>query len=206
MLKRLYQNHRDLFEKTDGFFENNIILQRGMLIAPIIIVCTNVLNSLILSIAFFVITSFTVLISSFISQKVPYTIRVIIYTIIASIIFIPTTYVLNYIFPNTIFKLEIFIPLLVINSGIVIKSETRFHSMKKNKMIISLCMYGLGFLVVSCLVGGIREFLGSGTILGEPLFWHYKIPVMLYPFSGFMLVGIISALYKKLNYYLKSKS
>lgn len=205
MFRKFYQNYKDKFEKLDGFFEKNIILQRGMVIAPIIIICTNLMNGLILSIAFFVITTLTVLMSSFITKKVPYTIRVILYTMMASLIFIPTACVLDVIFPNTIFNLEIFLPLLVTNSAIVIKSETRFHYMNKGKMILNLIMYGLGFLVVACLVGGLREFLGNGTLLGEPLFWAYKIPAILYPFSGFILVGVIAALYKKLHFHLKSK-
>lgn len=205
MLRSFYQKHRDKFDKTDGFLEKNIILQRGMVIAPIIVVCTNLLNGLILSIAFFVITTLTVLMASFITKKVPYTIRVILYTMIASLIFIPTSVALDIIFPNTIFKLEIFLPLLVTNSAIVIKSETRFHDMGKGKMFLSLFMYGLGFLIVACLVGGIREFLEKGTLLGEPFFWDYKIPTMIYPFSGFILLGVMAAFYKKINLYLKRK-
>ncbi|MEG0895359.1 MAG: Rnf-Nqr domain containing protein, partial [Oscillospiraceae bacterium] len=153
MKKTFYLRHKSFFDKFDGLFLHNPVLARGLVVSPVIVASYSLKNSMILGIGFMIITFFTVIISSFISKKIPYTVRIILYTLIASIIFIPTAMLLDYIYPDSIFKLGIFLPLLIANSLIGVKSESRFHKHKKGEMVLDVLCNVIGFFAVIVAVG-----------------------------------------------------
>ena len=98
-----------------------------------------------------------------------------------------------------VYKLGIYLPLLVTNSLIVQKSETRFRKApSKGKMVLDLLLQMVGFTIVACLVGAIRELLGRGTL------WGYQIgmeiaPAVLLPFAGFMMIAFLSAIVNRIK-------
>ena len=87
-MRNFYQKHRSRWELYDQFLLGNPILERGLVLAPIVVTCTTLANALALSAAFAVITIFTILFSYFIPKKLPYTIRVILNAAIAALLFI----------------------------------------------------------------------------------------------------------------------
>lgn len=202
MRKTFYLKHKKAFGLFNGLFLGNTVLERGLVLAPVVVASYTYENSLILGLSFMLITFFTVLISSFVSKKIPYSVRIIIYTLLACGIFVPTAMLMDFMFPETVFKLGVFLPLLVANSLIVVKSESRFHKRKISHMIIDLVCHMLGFFFVIVLVGVIREFLGSGTFMGTVVNDMIKAPAIMYPFSGFIIVGFLAAIIKKVQYKL----
>ncbi|WMJ23803.1 Rnf-Nqr domain containing protein [Paludicola sp. MB14-C6] len=204
MKKTFYLRHKKSFEKFNGLLLGNTVLERGLVLSPVIVASYNYQNSIILGISFVMITFFTVLLSSFIPKKIPYTIRSIFYTLIACAIFIPTAMWMDSIYPEQVFKLGIFLPLLVANSLIVVKSESRFHKHKKGMMIVDLLCHTIGFFLVIVLVGTIREIIGNGTLMGQAISLPFKVPAIIYPFSGFILVGFLAALVKRIKYKLEN--
>ena len=171
-----------------------------------IVASYNCQYSLLLGLSFVLITFATVLISSFIPKKIPYTIRIILYTLIACGVFVPTAMLMDRLFPDTLFKVGIFLPLLVANSLIVVKSESRFHKQKRGRMILDLFCNTLGFLWVIVLVGFLREWIGSGSLFGNPVPGMFTVPAVLMPFSGFIIVGFLAALVKRLRYLAETPS
>lgn len=203
MRKTFYQKHKVQFDRLNGLFLGNTVLERGLVLSPVVVASYNYKNSMILGLGFIIITFFTVLISSFVSKKIPYTIRTILYTLIACLIFIPTGLLIEAIYPESLFKLGVFFPLLVANSLIVVKSESRFHKKSKGHMIIDLLCHTIGFFFVIVLVGIIRELLGSGTFMGEPVKQVViTAQAVLLPFSGFILVGFLAAIVKNIKFRL----
>lgn len=193
-----YEKHKSFLQKIDGLFLGNTVLERGLVVAPVIVVSTSLKNSLTIAAAYAVITFLTVLCTSFLPKKLPYTIRVILCVLFASIVYIPVAYFLEKTFPLTVYEVGIFLPLLAVNSLIVRKSETRFFTQKRSAMVLDLICSIVGFMLVICLIGTVRELLGSGTIWDVPLSEH-KLPGILFPFSGFILVGFCSAALQKLR-------
>ncbi len=204
MFKAFYKRNKKFFKKYDSIITNNTVLIEGLVIAPVIVGANTFLNGLILAISFMVITFLTVFISSFIPKSIPYTIRVIMYTLIASLIFIPTAIILDKTFPEQIYKVGIFLPLMVTNSLIVTKSETRFFRESKIHMFLDLLNHTIGFFAVIIIVGAIRETLGNNTFMGNPVNIPFKLSILMLPYGGFVLVGFLSALIHKFNSYLKS--
>ncbi len=201
-MSRFYEKHKSVMDKIDGLFLGNTVLERGLVVSPVIVAATTLQNSVILAIAYAVITFLTVFCTSFIPKRLPYTIRVIIYVIFASLVYIPTAWLLSLWMPYGVFSVGIFLPLLVANSLIVRKSETRFFAQKKPAMLLDLLCSVAGFVWVICLVGAVREVLGNGTMLGVPVL-DWKIPGLLFPFAGFILIGFLAAVMQKLRNALK---
>ena len=69
-------------------------------------------------------------------------------------------------------------------------------------MLLDLLCSVAGFEWVICLVGAVREILGNGTMLGVPVL-DWKIPGLLFPFAGFILIGFLAAVMQKLRNALK---
>ncbi len=206
MLRKFYQEHRSTVNKFDAVLLNNPVLERGLVIAPVIVAANSLKNALSLGVAFAVITFFTIAISYFIPKGIPYTIRVIGNAIIASLLFIPSTMLVERMLPGSTQNLGIYLPLLVTNSLIIQKSESRFHKMKYPSMLLQLLCNTAGFFLVVTVVGSIREILGNGSIFGVSIEgFPFKAPIFLLPCMGFMLVGFFAAGVKKLVFFLNSK-
>lgn len=204
MIRRFYQNHRATIEKYDQFLLNNPVLERGLVVAPIIVTCNTLGNACALSIAFAFITLLAVALTFFIPRKIPYTLRVIVNAILASLLFIPAVLLLQRFFPESIFNLGIYLPLLVTNSLIVQKSESRYHQEKFSVMLLQLLAAAAGFALAACLVGGFREAFGKGTLMGRPLEeLSFTIPALSLPFAGFLIVGFLAAGLQKLRNFLR---
>ncbi len=191
------------FERLEGFLTQNTVLERGLVIAPVIVAANTLNNALALGISFTVITLLTLLIASFVPKHLSYTIRVILYVITACIIFIPTAKVMNHLFTESIFKVGIFLPLLVTNSLIVTKSETRFLRKPRLMMLLDVFCHVIGFFMVIVLVGVIREILGNGTLMGNAINMPIHFAVLMLPFGGFITVGFLSALLQRIHLYLQ---
>lgn len=202
MIRRFYQKHKHTLTLFDGFFLNNTVLERGLVIAPIIVAGNTMKNAVMLSIAFVIITFFTVLVSSFIPKKLPYTIRAIMHTVLAAILFIPVSYFLQGYFPEAVYKAGIFLPLLVTNSLIVSKGESRFFKKTRGVMAVDLLSHVLGFSLVACIVGTIREILGSGSFWEIPLGLGETAPMLMFPLAGFILLGFLAAALQKFRLYV----
>lgn len=204
MLNRFYQTHKEKLQKFNGLLMSNPIMERGFILAPVIVASYNTQNSVALGIGFAVITFITVMLSSFISRRIPYTIRTILYALLACVVFVPTAMLIERLLPGSLYSLGVFLPLLVANSLIVVKSESRFHRHGFGYMTIDVASHAAGFFLAIVLVGLIREVLGSGTVFGITVNGLFTAPAVLMPFSGFILVGLLAAVSKRIRMYLEN--
>jgi len=182
-----------------GVFLSNTVLERGLVLAPVVVMGTGLKNAVAISIVFTIITFFGVLISRTIPDSVPYVLKAIINTMIAAGLFIPASMLIRYIFPDIIVVLGIFLPILVTNSLVVQKSGSRFHKENMTDMILDLGSHILGFNLVICLVGLVREFLGTGMIWGRLVSGAFDIPALSLPFSGFIIIGFFAAAMQRIK-------
>lgn len=204
MLARFYHKHREKLEHLDQFLLGNPILERGLVLAPIVVTCTSMKNAAILSGAFASITILTILITYFIPKKLPYTIRVILNAAVASLIFVPLSMLILRWEPDALYSLGVYLPLLTTNSLIVQKSESRYHHERLPVMLIQLATACLGFAATAAVTGAIREIFGKGQFCGEAVsFVSHTTPALLLPFSGFVLLGFLAAALQKLRLHLE---
>ena len=177
---------------ADGLFRQNIVLMSGLVTAPIIVAATTLQRALVLTLSFFAISYFSILICRFIPRKIVYTVRILLYTIVAAALFIPTVLGLRYLFPDTTKEVMLYIELTVVNSLILAKTESRFYLEPYGRMAVDALIYIAGYAMAAFAAGFVREILSYGTILGfhvcEPI-----VPSAKSPFFGFILVGIFAA-------------
>jgi len=195
----LYQKNKKLFTRFEGLFFSNTVLERGLVVATVVVMGNTLKNAVALTLVFSILTFLTVCITYFVPRKIPYTFRVIIHSIISAIIFIPTSLFVNFLIRDIIFSLGIFMPLLVINSLIIGVSSARFHKKKFIPMLVDLFSHFLGFAVVICLVAILREIFGLGTVWGISVPFITGSTAFLLPFSGFIIVGIFAAILQKIK-------
>ncbi len=170
-----------------------------MVISPVIICGDTLRNAEALAMAFTSITLLSVLISSFTPKKLPYAVKIIIYAVISSLIYIPVRMAAQEFFPGIITRIGIYFPLLAVNSLIVVQTETKFFRMKRLKMIPTLLFYVAGFDAVILITAFIRELLAYGTINNRMVDADTLISGLSQPFGGFIFLGLLCGLYRALR-------
>lgn len=183
---------------ADGLFRQNIALMSGLVTAPIIVASTSAQRALVLVMSFFLISYLSILICRFIPRKLIYSFRILFYTIVAAILFIPTAILLNRFFPQTTSDVLIYIELAVVNSLLLAKTETRFYLKPFGEMAVDALIFIAGYAIASFAVGFVREILAFGTLFGfrlcDPL-----MPAAKSPFFGFILLGVFAALCRAIS-------
>ncbi|MBR6983627.1 Rnf-Nqr domain containing protein [Ruminococcus sp. XPD3002] len=183
----------------EGLWNDNTVLSAFMVISPVIICGDTLRNALALIYAFSAITFVSVLISSFVPQRLPYAAKIMIYAVISSIVFIPAKLAAQEFFPGVVERIGIYFPLLAVNSLIVFQTEARFFRMKKSRMMISLISYILGFDAVMLITAFIRELFAYGTINSRMVDMDTLISGLGLPFGGFIFLGLFSGIFRKLR-------
>ncbi len=192
---------RDLL---DGLAKQNVVLMTGIVNAPVIIAATTFKKGVVIAIAFALISFFTIFTCSFVSKRIVYTLRVIIYVLVGSVYYIPTVILLEEIFPLTVELIGIYMPLIITNALIFSKTESRFYLENRLKMIIDVSFFIIGFSVICILTGAARELICFGSIGGIKLL-DISVAAFEAPFGGFIMVGVMSGLFRALYNYLRNR-
>lgn len=176
----------------DGLFRQNIVLTSGLVTAPIIVAATTAERAAVLSLSFFMISYLTILICRVIPRRLVYTVRIILYALVAAVVFIPTALLLELLFPETAMSVMLYIEIIVVNSLVLAKTESRFYLIPFSSMAIDSLVYIAGYAIVAFAVGIIRELLTYGTLFGFYV-GSAVMPAAKSPFFGFFLVGLFAA-------------
>lgn len=182
------------FSAIDGLFRRNAVLAEGMVIAPIVVCCDTLPKALILSLAFACITFLSVSIASFFPKSIPYALRIILYAITSALIYIPVAMLCSYL---NFAVIGMYLPLLTVNSFVVLHSELYFYKLQKRLLLPALFLHIAGFCLTAVIIGLVREILAYGTICGRVV----DVPVLMQglsaPWAGFILLGILCAVHRK---------
>ena len=149
---------------------------------------------------FTAVTFLSLLISSFVPRNIVYAVRIILYTFIAALVYVPVYIIANQLFPSDLAQMGVFAPLLITNSFIISKSEVKFFREKRSKMFTDIIFYILGYDVAVILYSAVRELLSGGSLMGS----IYGIPTVMPMFSttagGLILLGFCAALFRAVIY------
>ena len=184
------------YEFTKGLWETIPPFRLVLGLCPVLAVTTSGINGIGMGLATTFVLVFSNIFVSLLRKFIPSQVRIASFiVIIASFVVIVELVMQAYFFP--LFKvLGIFIPLIVVNCIILGRAEA-FAS--KNGPIMSMADglgMGLGFTISLFVIGSLREFLGSGTLLGLNVLWSSYEPFafMLKPPGAFVALGILLAL------------
>jgi electron transport complex protein RnfE len=190
-------------EFTKGLWETIPPFRLVLGLCPTLAVTTSGINGIGMGLATTFVLVFSNIFVSLLRKFIPSQVRIASFiVIIASFVVIVELAMQAWFYP--LFKvLGIFIPLIVVNCIILGRAEA-FAS--KNGPVMSLADglgIGLGFTISLFVIGSIREFLGSGTLLGINVLWSSYEPFtfMLKPPGAFVALGILLALMNLISRY-----
>jgi len=151
----------------EGLWNNNAVLVQMLGLCPLLAVSNTVINALGLGLATIVVLLISNASISLIRNIVRPEIRLPVFVLIIAAAVTSTELIMHAWFFELYQILGIFIPLIVTNCAIIARAEA-FAS--KNTILPSLydgLMMGIGFTLVLVVLGGMRELLGSGTLLAQ---------------------------------------
>lgn len=204
------QTNKKLLSRISGLFFRNPTIMCQLSIAPIIVIGVSLYNALLISLAMFLVTTPTLMCVSLIGHKLKKQYTTMIYLLISSLFYVPTSFLIKTFFSDGIETLGIYLPMIVINSIIIIRSKGFANKNKIHWVFLDSLVYVIVFFIETCLISIIREVFGSGKIYGYDLNLTFTVPAFLLPFSGFILIGLLAAvmqiIYNNRSKYYKNKN
>ena len=194
--KEEFQNILTILKR---FITQNPVLIFGLSLGPIVAISQSLKAGVSISVAFAIIIIPVVTIIGYIPTKLSKSLRVVISALLSSMFFIPAFWFAQTIFPEVQDKVVVFLPLMVVNPIInscskeAAKGRFPLHSFLKGVET------AVGFAIVMCLVSLFRELFGNGTIWDKIVFEDGGNIAFLLPFSGFIILGFLSAGVKMLS-------
>ena len=182
-------------EFVKGIWRENPVLKLVLGLCPALAVTTSLINGIAMGLAASFVLVMSNVVVSLISGLIPKKVRIPCFIIvIASFVTVVDLVMHAYLFALWE-ELGLFIPLIVVNCVILGRAEA-FAS--KNGIIYSLADglgMGLGFTLALGALGGVREIIGNGTLLGFPLFGPDFPPLLvaILPPGAFIFLGLFLA-------------
>jgi len=182
---------------TKGFFTENPVLVLALGLCPALAVTTSVENGLGMGGAATVVLVCSSIIISIIKKLVPASIRIPIFIVIIASFVTMVHMTINAYLPALSESLGLFIPLIVVNCIILGRAEAYASKNDVVKSGIDALGMGIGFTIALLIMSVIRELLGTGNLLGYPVFQLMGIKgfqgsiMMILPPGGFLTMGLI---------------
>ena len=176
-------------------FENPTFVQLlGM--CPTLATTTSVKNGVGMGLSATAVLILSNMLISLLRKLIPDKVRIAAYIVIIAAFVTIVEMCLKAYVPDIAQQLGIFIPLIVVNCIILARAEA-FAS--KNGVIASAldgAGMGLGFTCALTLISAVREFFGSGSILGYEIYGETITPMAIIgmPPGGFIVLGLLIAL------------
>lgn len=190
----------------DGLFKQNIVFMSGLLVAPVIACANTLMKSLAVCMVFSLVSFLTILGCRAVPRKIAYTLRVIIYCLAASLIYIPVMLFTRSLFgEQLVASAGVYLPILVTNSLILSKTESRFYGEPMNDMILDSAVFILGFDISCIFIGTLRELIANSTLGGLYIPMPFTVPALETTFGGFLTVGVFAGLFRGIYNRRKAK-
>jgi electron transport complex protein RnfE len=188
---------------ANGVFRENPLLILMIGLCSALAVTTEVVNGIGMGISMTFVLLMSELVISTFRKLIPDSIRIPIFIIVIAAFTTVIDYVLKAWFPELSKAMGVFIPLIVVNCIIMGRVEGFASKQPLTNVIADSLGMGLGYTWVLVGISGVRELLGSGTLLGAQVFPDSYVPILFFilPPGGFF----VFALFISLNLYIKSR-
>ncbi len=192
---------------SKGFIKENPVFILLLGLCPALGVTTSAINGFGMGLATTFVLLMSNLVVSSIKSFIPDKVRIPSFIIIIASFVTIVQLVMEGFIPDLYESLGLFIPLIVVNCLVLGRAEAFASKNNILSSIIDGLGMGLGFTFALTLLGGVRELLGSGTLLGYDLgiFPLDKDgnPIVMLVFvlapGAFLALGYLVAMIKKLT-------
>ena len=181
---------------TPIFSDNPIALQ-VLGICSALAVTSKLETSLVMCAAVIFVLALSNATISFIRHHIPSSIRIIVQmTVIASLVILVDEILKAYMYEISK-DMTVFVGLIITNCIVMGRAEGFAMKNSVKASFLDGIGNGLGYSFILLLVGLLREFFGSGSVMGYPLLplaseggWYVPNGLMVLPPSAFFVIGI----------------
>lgn len=183
------------YELKKGIWAENPLFVQVLGTCPSLATTTSVENALGMGAAFTAVLVCSNIAISLIRKLVPEDIRIPSYIVVIASFVTLVEMIMNAYAQALYNSLGIFIPLIVVNCIILGRAEAFAGKNKPLPSAMDGIGMGLGYTLAITLISSIREILGAGTFLGQPLPFLNSQPilVMILPAGAFITMGFLFA-------------
>lgn len=179
---------------TRGIFKENPVFVMMLGMCPTLGVTTSMANGIGMGLATLFVLALSNMAISLVKNLIPAMVRIPCYiVIIASFVTIINLLMEAYL-PALHSQLGIYIPLIVVNCIILGRAEAFASKNNIWQSLLDGLGMGIGFTIALALLGGVREILGAGSILGWNFVGEDGYPILLFimpPGAFLALAGLI---------------
>lgn len=194
-LKKVRKSHKNT-RVLRNIWHRNPILYYGLALPFVVVAATSLKAGFALSCVLAISTIPTILLLRTFATRIPSWVRVICTTTMAMLLITFAIFILSLFDLALLDSLGMYLPLLALNTILIAQTDAYNSKEAIGKSLIDICVNCLGFAVVACIMGAVRELFGNGTILGYPVAMPVTFPALLIPFAGFILLGFLAAAIK----------
>jgi len=168
---------------------------------PTLAVTTSVENGFWMGLAVVFVLTFSNVFVSLLRRFIPDAIRIPIFVILIATPVVIVELVMRAYLPAIYEVMGIFVPLIVVNCIIIARAEAFAYRYPVMNSLMDGLGIGAAYTVNLMVIGGVREFLGTGQIaLGSIVFpsapFFEPAAVMLTPPGGFITLGLLMVLFR----------
>ena len=177
-----------------SLFDQNPILVQLLGTCPTLATSTSLINGFGMGISATAVLVLSNLLISLLRKFIPKQVRIAAYIVIISGFVTSVELLIKAFLPSLDKSLGLFIPLIVVNCIILARAEAFASKNPPHLAMLDGLFMGIGFTFALSILGLIREFLGSGTILGYAIPGFKPILFFILPAGAFLTLGCLIAL------------
>jgi len=151
---------------NNGIWKQNTSIVQILGLCPLLAVTTNAVNGIMLSLATILVMAIANVAVASLRNFIPHEIRIPVFILIVAALVTVVDLLLNDNLHELYLVLGIFIPLIVTNCIVLARVEAFAAKNPPLQSTFDGIFMGVGMLWTLALLGGMRELLGSGTLLG----------------------------------------
>ena len=150
----------------NGLWKQNPCLVQILGLCPLLAVTTNAVNGIMLSLATILVMALANVAVASLRNLIPHEIRIPVFILVVAALVTVVDLLFNANLHELYLVLGIFIPLIVTNCIVLARVESFAAKNPPLQSTLDGIFMGIGMLWTLALLGGLREFLGSGTLFG----------------------------------------
>lgn len=174
----------------NGIWKQNTSLIQILGLCPLLAVTTNMVNGVMLSLATIIVMALANVAVASLRNFIPHEIRIPVFILIVAALVTVVDLLFNANLHELYLVLGIFIPLIVTNCIVLARVEAFAAKNPPLQSTLDGVFMGVGMLWTLAVLGGLREFIGAGTLFsGIDLVFPTLQPLQLLPadYPGLLL-------------------
>ena len=199
--------HNYLKQLKSGILDQNPTLVQLLGMCPTLATTTSLTNAFGMGMAATAVLICSNVFISLLRKFIPKQVRIAAYIVIVSGFVTAVELLMRTYLVSLYQSLGLFIPLIVVNCIILARAEAFASKNPPLPSAMDGLSMGLGFTFALCILGTVRDLLGTGSILGHRILpeSYPDMVIFILPAGAFLTLGFTIAAVQKIKYTVEEK-